>query len=280
MRRRSAFTLVELLVVIGIIALLIGVLLPVLGRAREASQRTACLSNLRELANSFRLYAANFKDAVPIGYVGGEKQFSYVMNWNNSAGHKVMQMGLLAITGHAKNGKTYYCPSEQEDRMFMYDTDVNQWVFDKRPPHPALSQIVPGHPESGNSHTRLGYNSRPCQEFFTPVGNDVPEIKKCPDYRSGVKGFLRMSQLKNKAILADIINYPESVVRRHKKGINVLYANGSGIWVAREEFDDWKNKTKPWSKVTGHSATNNDAILNEETLPAKGVWIDLDRVGR
>lgn len=65
-RRMLGFTLVELLVVIGIIALLVSVLLPVLGRAKDNANRVACLSNLRQLGLAFMMYAGENKGKFPV----------------------------------------------------------------------------------------------------------------------------------------------------------------------------------------------------------------------
>jgi prepilin-type N-terminal cleavage/methylation domain-containing protein len=81
-QHRRAFTLVELLVVIGIIAVLIGILLPALGRAQRQARITACLSQERQLALALIMYCQDNQGYFP----GGAGRVTYKDKQGNSVG--------------------------------------------------------------------------------------------------------------------------------------------------------------------------------------------------
>jgi len=86
-RHRQAFTLVELLVVIGIIALLISILLPALGKARQSAQTVACLSQLRQFGQ------------VSFMYSNDNKNYLFPSYWYGSSANGIPASSLQVILG-------------------------------------------------------------------------------------------------------------------------------------------------------------------------------------
>ena len=101
---RRGFTLVELLVVVGIIAVLIAILFPVFSRAREQARRTKCLANLRTLGQAMFIYANQHKDRLPNGNGPMVFEDPLAADWV-----------MVNFADEVKDGRVFHCPSDRDE---------------------------------------------------------------------------------------------------------------------------------------------------------------------
>jgi prepilin-type N-terminal cleavage/methylation domain-containing protein len=163
MDKKKAFTLIELLVVISVIVILLGILVPALGRAREFGRRTKCLSNLRLLQLAWIMYAENNDEDLVNGEIfrGEPGTNSSILNhiygtpWNgcdydsvphnNEALDKNIQIqGIQAGTLYpfVGNVNAYHCPNGFHGFIRTYSI-VATMNGDHRPSNPGGNDFDP-----------------------------------------------------------------------------------------------------------------------------------------
>ena len=259
-RNRTGFSLIELLVVIGIIAVLMGLLLPALMGARRSARQARCMNNLRQLGAFYLMYADANNDYIPLGtstlcdcpdcaWRTDWNDFIWVKDEPSAAGGPL----ILGGTIHRGNAAILYCPLEA-------DEDVNYDL--KRDLFPPT-----GKDERPTRTIKISYAVRPIPKIWCYA-------KHCPPHLVPLVWPIPMPKLEQFHGKALIAEPPERAPFNHgKRGderIHALWHDGS---VKLVPIKPWKELLKDvWYEIVPEPYPTKNG--NGSAMP---VWEVLDR---
>jgi len=254
-RTYCGFTLVELLVVIGIIAVLIGIVLPAMTKARAAAERTVCLSSMQQMGQALYIYGAQYKGYLPPSDPKGNAGTSYTI-WRSSGdtadyipkytAEGWIAPGILFFTRILKEPKAFYCTS-QPIEGFTYQPRA--W-------------------DNPSGYRFMGYLYR---VFGEAEGNGAAGIRIAKALTE-VKKF-RMGKMKNKALVCDlhVLGWGQGLSWPHRKpyGLSVAYSDGHGEFVSVNKSDFDAAQTWSLKPDSGVSQASYYAVVMFSALDEK-----------
>lgn len=205
---RCAFTLVELLVVIGIIAVLIAILMPALNAARRQASQAKCASHLRSIGQFTHMYADENKGLIPRDYSDGSP--GHVCWAEALAPYAKAKLPGTTATGNARDlfyaphyAKIgiYQCPGFPNDQQPV-DYVWNAWNQEKPGQTQALYRITKVRRSAEVALATEAHGNRPVNDFdrhdvwhvsHLPTAGNVAERRICDDQRHG--GFVNIVYL-------------------------------------------------------------------------------------
>jgi prepilin-type processing-associated H-X9-DG protein/prepilin-type N-terminal cleavage/methylation domain-containing protein len=215
MRRRHAFTLVELLVVIGIIALLIGILLPALNKARQQASKLACAANLHNMGLLMAMYVDQYKESFPMSRgvfdsTGAEMTWGALLSQMMHVGFGSAASVASSNANVAKSRGIFICP----DDIQFAPIETNDYSA-----HPLLMPNY-GYTSLASEQSITGYLSYP---NIPAYGSEAGMPRKT----------YHINWLKNPAEVVIIWDGVQSLVGTSNTGMGAASADGFAIDLQR-----------------------------------------------
>jgi prepilin-type N-terminal cleavage/methylation domain-containing protein/prepilin-type processing-associated H-X9-DG protein len=244
-RCRHGFTLIELLVVIAIIAILAAILFPVFAQARDKARQATCLSNCKQLASAFLMYAQDYDERL---VQVGDWPFLIQPGEPPSLSGRTYRVWEDHILPYTKNAGIFRCPSSKTawgstatPFDYGYNTLIGTWL---NPPGKQLSLAA----------------------FAAPAGTLL--LADAGACHSDGKGYCLRGK---KALTAEELNQPYSTISvrpndaltsgsdeypapRHNGGSTLVLADGHAKWM---HFDVFFLRANPFDRWFNPNFANN-----------------------
>ena len=228
-RKRSNFTLIELLIVTAIIAILAGMLMPALNKARETAQTIYCTNNQKQIGMAFLTYAYSQKDWMPLMAWHETRYSTYDFPDAATSAFFWVKVASDYMGGKFKKymitsaGKQFICPAGPDDIWSVTYNDTVTTVSNYRYAN-ACGWFYANHATEYGFANKTNYGGRRLSRNKTPTRTAVLEDGKCNVENKGALGFEVNNSLAGSNM--PLSSNKSGASNRHNGYTNLLYADG------------------------------------------------------